>query len=182
VLSLPTSWNLRGSYFEACNCDAICPCRTVGDRAGGRSTFGICQFALSWHITEGRADDVILGDLSVVLAGWYDDDEPGSPWRISLYIDDTADDAQYGSLTSIFLGRAGGTALENFAASHRHCARGPSGSNSLVACSRTMVHQGGHVRERVGDNPGGRARAGRMWHPWIGSTGSGSSRRRVAGE
>ena len=50
-----------------------------------------------------------------VLAGWYDDDEPGSTWRISLYIGDDANDAQYGSLTSIFLGRAGGTALEYFA-------------------------------------------------------------------
>jgi hypothetical protein len=113
--SPPTSWHLSGSYFEACNCDAICPCRTVGSRPGGRSTYGICQFALSWHITEGRADDVILSDLDVVMAGWYDDDEPGSPWRISLYIGDDANDAQYGSLTSIFLGRAGGTALENFA-------------------------------------------------------------------
>jgi hypothetical protein len=113
--SPPTSWHLSGSYFEACNCDAICPCRTVGDRPGGRSTYGICQFALSWHINQGRADDVILSDLDVVLAGWYDDDEPGSPWRITLYIGDNANDAQYGSLTSIFLGRAGGTALENFA-------------------------------------------------------------------
>jgi hypothetical protein len=111
-----TSWHVSGSYFEACNCDAICPCRTVGDRAGGRSTHGICQFALSWDIKAGRADDVILSDLAVVLAGWYDDDEPGSPWRIALYIDEKADEAQYDSLTSIFLGRAGGTALKNFAA------------------------------------------------------------------
>ena len=114
--SPPTSWHVSGSYFEACNCDAICPCRRVGDRPGGRSTHGICQFALSWHIDKGRADDVTLSDLDVVLAGWYDDDEPGSPWRISLYIGDDANDAQYASLASIFLGRAGGTALENFAA------------------------------------------------------------------
>ena len=114
--SPPTSWHVSGSYFEACNCDAICPCRTVGNRPGGRSTYGICQFALSWHINQGRADDVTLSDLDVVLAGWYAADEPGSPWRISLYVGDDANDAQYGSLTSIFLGRAGGTALENFAA------------------------------------------------------------------
>lgn len=113
--SPPTSWHVNGSYFEACNCDAICPCRAIGNRPGGRSTHGICQFALSWYIKEGWADDVILSDLVVVMAGWYDDNEPGSPWRISLYIGDNADDAQHGSLTSIFLGRAGGTVLENFA-------------------------------------------------------------------
>jgi hypothetical protein len=31
-------WTIVGSYFEVCNCEAICPCRRVGERAGGRST------------------------------------------------------------------------------------------------------------------------------------------------
>jgi hypothetical protein len=110
------AWHVTGSYFEACNCDAVCPCRAVGDRPGGRSTHGVCQFALSWCIKEGRADRVVLDDRTVVMAGWYDDDEPRSPWRVSLYVDDGANDTQYGALTAIFLGRAGGTPLENFAA------------------------------------------------------------------
>ncbi|MGO8958205.1 MAG: DUF1326 domain-containing protein [Streptosporangiaceae bacterium] len=46
---------VAGSYFETCNCEAVCPCRRVGERAGGRSTYGICQFALSWLISRGRA-------------------------------------------------------------------------------------------------------------------------------
>ena len=50
-----------------------------------------------------------------MLAGWYDDDEPGSPWRVILYVDERADDAQAAALTDIFLGRAGGTPLENYA-------------------------------------------------------------------
>jgi hypothetical protein len=110
------SWYVTGSYFEACNCDAICPCRTVGNRRGGRSTHGICQFALSWYVKQGTADGVILDDFAVVMVGWYDDDEPRSPWRVSLYIDDAASDTQCDALTAIFLGRAGGTPLENFAA------------------------------------------------------------------
>ena len=28
-------WRVRGSYFEGCNCEAICPCRSVGGRPGG---------------------------------------------------------------------------------------------------------------------------------------------------
>jgi hypothetical protein len=31
-------WAISGTYLEACNCDAICPCRTIGGREGGRST------------------------------------------------------------------------------------------------------------------------------------------------
>jgi hypothetical protein len=109
-------WAVRGSYFESCNCDAICPCRSVGGRPGGRSTHGICQFALSWHIEDGLAGDTPLDGLDVVMAGWYDDDEPNSPWRVVLYIDERATDPQQRILADIFLGRAGGTPFTNFAA------------------------------------------------------------------
>ena len=111
----PRAWEVAGSYFEACNCEAICPCRRVGERAGGRSTYGVCQFALSWLISRGRADRAPLDDLAVAMAGWYDDDEPGKPWRVSLYLDERASSEQHAALAAIFLGRAGGTALRNFA-------------------------------------------------------------------
>jgi hypothetical protein len=112
----PREWAVAGSYFEACNCEAICPCRRVGERAGGRSTYGICQFGLSWQIGRGSADGLRLDDLGVVVAGWYDDDEPGSPWRVSLHIDERASHEQNAALAAIFLGRAGGATLRNFAA------------------------------------------------------------------
>jgi hypothetical protein len=35
-----SDWRVRGSYFEGCNCEAICPCRSVGGRPGGPSSFG----------------------------------------------------------------------------------------------------------------------------------------------
>jgi hypothetical protein len=108
-------WSIAGTYFEACSCEAICPCRSVGGRRGGRSTFGTCDFALSWCLLEGRAGALDLTGLSVVMAGTYDDDERGSPWRVALYIDERADDDQTFALTEIFLGRAGGTTLDNFA-------------------------------------------------------------------
>jgi hypothetical protein len=50
-------WRVSGSYFEACNCEAICPCRKTGGRPGGRSTYGICDFALSWLVTDGDAQE-----------------------------------------------------------------------------------------------------------------------------
>jgi hypothetical protein len=109
-------WAVAGSYFEACNCEAICPCRRVGERAGGRSTYGICQFALSWQIGRGHAGGLGLDDLAVVMAGRYDDDEPGKPWRVSLYLDERASGDQHAALEAIFLGRAGGTTMRNFAA------------------------------------------------------------------
>jgi hypothetical protein len=110
------AWSVAGSYFEACNCEAICPCRSVGGRPGGRSTFGVCEFALSWRITRGWAGEVDLAGLDVVLAGFYRDDDPGSPWEVALYLDERADAAQAGWLSRIFLGQAGGGTRANFAA------------------------------------------------------------------
>jgi hypothetical protein len=80
-------WAISGTYLEACNCDPICPCRTINGRPGGRSTHGICMFALSWQIVSGHAGDVDLAGLRAVLAARYDDDEPGSPWSFYLHVD-----------------------------------------------------------------------------------------------
>ena len=109
------SWKVSGTYYEVCNCEAVCPCRRHGDKNGGRSTYGFCDFALSWHITEGLADGLDLGNLSVVLAGSYNDDELGSPWRVILYVDERGDAQQQQALADIFLGRAGGDTRRNFA-------------------------------------------------------------------
>lgn len=109
-------WTVSGTYFEACNCEAVCPCRREGARAGGLSTYGVCDFALSWHIVDGDASGVSLSGLDVALAGSYNDDEPGQPWRVALYVDERADPDQQRWLADIFLGRVGGTVLRNFAA------------------------------------------------------------------
>ena len=107
---------MAGRYFEACSCEAVCPCRRIGDRPGGRSTFGVCDFALGWSIDDGNADEFDLAGFEVVMAGSYNDDEPGSPWRVALYIDERASEQQSQALESIFLGRSGGSTLSNFAA------------------------------------------------------------------
>jgi hypothetical protein len=108
------AWSVEGTYFEACSCLPICPCRQVGGRDGGRSTFGVCDFALSWWIKRGYSGEVDLTDRKVVMVGSYNDDEPGSPWTVALLIDDEADLAQQAALADIFLGRVGGTPSRNY--------------------------------------------------------------------
>jgi hypothetical protein len=116
------AWWLEGSYFEACNCEAVCPCRSVGGRPGGRSTYGHCDFALSWAVADGAAGDLAFAGLNVVMVGRYGEDPglvPGLPlgaWEVALYLDERASGDQAAALEAIFLGRAGGTALANFAA------------------------------------------------------------------
>jgi hypothetical protein len=109
-----TSWSIRGTYFESCNCDPICPCRRIDDVAGGRSTYGICAGVLSWLIEDGDAGGTDLAGLTVALAIRYDDDEPGSPWTWILYIDERATEEQQTALEAIFTGGLGGDALTHF--------------------------------------------------------------------
>lgn len=108
------SWRISGTYFESCNCDAICPCRRVGGVSGGRSTHGVCLGVLSWLIEAGAADDVDLSGLPVALALRYSDDEEGSPWTWLLYLDARATLDQRIALEGIFTGRLGGDAELRF--------------------------------------------------------------------
>jgi len=111
----PVDWHVTGSYFEGCNCEAICPCRSVRGAPGGASTFGECYGALSWHIHDGSADGVELSDTLVVLTlRYFDAEQPSTKWEVVLYIDDRADEAQAAALASIFLGRAGGTVAAQY--------------------------------------------------------------------
>jgi hypothetical protein len=107
-------WQIFGSYLEACNCEAICPCRRIGGRSGGRSTYGECLGALSWIVRQGRAGDVDLADMRAVLASRYHDDEPGSPWTFALFVDARGDERQRQAMAEIFTGRLGGTPARQF--------------------------------------------------------------------
>jgi hypothetical protein len=108
------SWRVEGSYFESCNCDAICPCRRVDTVPGGRSTHGECLGVLTWLIERGQADGAELDGLAVALAIRYHDDEPGSPWTYVVYLDERADDRQRAAHEAIYTGTLGGDALTHF--------------------------------------------------------------------
>jgi len=108
------SWRVSGSYFESCNCEAICPCRRIDGVPGGRSTYGECLGVLSWVIERGHAGDVTLYGLAVALATRYHDDEPGSPWSFVVYLDERGDAKQLEALEAIYTGRLGGDALTHF--------------------------------------------------------------------
>jgi hypothetical protein len=110
-----SDWQVAGTYFEGCNCEAICPCRTVHGVPGGPSTYGVCYGALSWHVQRGHAGSLDLSDRSVVLSlRYFDNVNPSTRWEVVLYVDHGADDTQTQALADIFLGRAGGTVAATY--------------------------------------------------------------------
>ena len=68
-------WEIRGSYWEACNCEAICPCRMINGADGAETSYGVREFLGAWMVDEGHAGDVDLAGTRVVLAGRYSDNE-----------------------------------------------------------------------------------------------------------
>lgn len=104
-------WRIAGTYFESCNCDAICPCRMVGGVPGGRSTYGVCFGVLSWQIVEGHVGSISLAGLNAALVLRYDDHEAGSPWRFNVHIDERGDDEQRKALADLLTGKLGGKSV-----------------------------------------------------------------------
>ena len=105
---MTASWRVKGRYFEACNCDAICPCRMVRGVPGGRSTEGECYGVLCWAVDEGRAEGADLGGRRAAMIFRYDDDEPASPWSFVLHVDDDALEPQRDALVRVLTGALGG--------------------------------------------------------------------------
>jgi len=110
-----TEWRIAGHYFEACSCDAICSCRMVDGRPGSRAQYRLCQFAIGWSVAEGRHRDVDLKGRHTVMVGYWDEDEPGAPWRVGVYVDSGASDEQRAVLSRIVTGREGGTPRKQYA-------------------------------------------------------------------
>lgn len=97
------TWSLKGTYFEACNCDMACPCIFLSD-----PTTGECNALLGWHIADGTDNGVDLSGLNVALSVVSSGNMATTPWKVAVYVDERANEAQNGSLLKIFGGQAGG--------------------------------------------------------------------------
>ena len=96
-------WNLRGTYFESCSCETLCPCIMLSP-----PTEGECRALVGWHVAEGRAGTLDLGGLNVAMAVHSPGPMYEVQWQIALYLDEQASDQQREALTRIFGGQAGG--------------------------------------------------------------------------
>ncbi len=98
------NWRLEGDYFEACNCDVLCPCLFLANPDNGE-----CDVTVAWHITKGHFNKTSLGDLSVVGVFHTPGNMfTGPKWKAALYLDEQANKEQADALGKIFSGQAGG--------------------------------------------------------------------------
>lgn len=97
------TWNVSGTYFESCNCEAACPCVFLSP-----PTDGECTAVLGWHIDNGEFNGLSISGLNVALAVYVDGHMGAGGWRVALYADDQASEQQTEALGAIFSGAAGG--------------------------------------------------------------------------
>lgn len=100
------AWQLRGTYFESCNCDMICPCSWSG--FAQQATNDRCLAVLVYHVDSGAVDGVDVSGLSFALVIDSPPVMSEGGWRVGVCLDDAADDAQAGKLGAVVSGQLGG--------------------------------------------------------------------------
>lgn len=98
-----SKWSVNGTYFEACNCAAACPCVFLS-----APTEGKCTVVVAWHIDKGSSDGASLDGFNVALLAHSPGHMLMTKWKVALYLDSRASADQQKVLGQIFSGQAGG--------------------------------------------------------------------------
>lgn len=99
------SWHLKGTYFENCNCDMVCPCTVSGTL---KATNDRCVVTFAFHVDSGEVDGVDLSNTTMILVADTPQVMMEGNWRIGLIADAAATAEQAAKLTAVFSGKAGG--------------------------------------------------------------------------
>jgi hypothetical protein len=99
------SWSLSGKYFETCSCELICPCNTSMDHG---ATYDFCRVVLLFDIGQGEVEGVDVSGLKVAAIADTPKVMTDGNWRLGVFIDENADEAQFGKLVGVFGGQLGG--------------------------------------------------------------------------
>jgi hypothetical protein len=99
------SWNLRGSYFETCSCDLMCPCNMSMDHG---ATNDYCRVTLVFDIADGVIEGTDVSGVPVAVIADTPKVMTEGNWRLGFFIDERATDEQMEKLTAVFTGQKGG--------------------------------------------------------------------------
>jgi hypothetical protein len=99
------AWKLEGSYFETCSCEVVCPC-TASLALG--ADYDRCRVTLVFHVTDGEVDGTDVSDLTVAAVADTPKVMTDGNWRLGVFIDAAASDAQAEKLGAVFGGQLGG--------------------------------------------------------------------------
>ena len=99
------AWQIEGTYFETCSCEVVCPC-TASLALG--ADYDRCRVVLVFHVTDGDVDGTDVSGLTVAAVADTPKVMTDGNWRIGVFIDAAASDAQAEKLGAVFSGQLGG--------------------------------------------------------------------------
>ena len=99
------AWNLSGSYSETCSCELMCPCNLSFDHG---ATYDFCRVTLAFNVREGSVDETDLAGRKVVLIADTPKVMTDGNWKVGVFVDEDATDAQLDALVGVFSGSLGG--------------------------------------------------------------------------
>jgi hypothetical protein len=99
------AWNIRGTYFETCSCEVVCPC-TASLALG--ADYDRCRVTLVFNITDGEVDGTDVAGLKIAAVADTPKVMTDGNWRLGVFIDAAASDEQAEKLGAVFGGQLGG--------------------------------------------------------------------------
>lgn len=100
------AWNLDGTFYENCSCDAICPC--TWSNMARAATNDDCRVALLFDIEVGAVEGVDVSGTACVMVAQTPAMMPEGNWKVGLIVGDSATDEQTEALAEVFSGALGG--------------------------------------------------------------------------
>lgn len=97
------AYQLEGQVIEVCTCNAICPCWI-----GEPPDMGYCDGILAYHVEKGSADGTDVSGRTLAIVAHIPGTAVDGNWKVRLYVDDQASDAQKDALVNAWSGKLGG--------------------------------------------------------------------------
>jgi len=101
------AYHLEGQLLEVCDCRVLCPC-WIGEAPDN----GTCKGFVAWHFQKGSVDGVDVSGLTFGAIAHIPGNVLKGNWRVAMFIDERATEAQFQALLSVYKGERGGPVAE----------------------------------------------------------------------
>ena len=97
------TYHLEGQLLEVCDCRVLCPC-WIGEDPDN----GTCDSVLAYHFDAGTIDGVDITGRTIAMVSHIPGNVLAGNFRVALYLDEGASEAQQEALLNVYSGKLGG--------------------------------------------------------------------------
>jgi hypothetical protein len=101
------AYHLEGRLLEVCDCRVLCPC-WIGEDPDN----GTCDSAMAYHFDAGQIEGVDVTGRTIAFVCHIPGNVLQGNFRVAVYVDSNATDAQQEALLKVYTGQLGGPVAE----------------------------------------------------------------------